>query len=329
MMSKLIFGVGLYGTDNAQEAVKLAQIADELGYRRFWIGDSHMIWRELYVLAGAIAMATKKIAIGPGVTHPAVRHITVTASAIATLHELTEGRAFLGFGVGATGPGNIGMKPVTVKELEECIEVLKQLFRGGTVKLAGRDVRCLFPCGEVPIYIGTRAPQVMKMACRLANGFIHAGSIESLKDLVNRIRGYAAEAGRNPGEVQFISRLPCAIDNDASRARQQVKGVIARTALTQLGRLYNRGELHDENDRKAVERMRQHYDTYRHMQSAHDHLVREEWVDRFAIAGTPDQVRIKVKEIIAAGVDELTIIPCGPSRQNVLEAFARHVMEQL
>jgi 5,10-methylenetetrahydromethanopterin reductase len=274
-------------------------------------------------------MATKKIAIGPGVTHPAVRHITVTASAIATLHELTEGRAFLGFGVGATGPGNIGMKPVTVKELEECIEVLKQLFRGGTVKLAGRDVRCLFPCGEVPIYIGTRAPQVMKMACRLANGFIHAGSIESLKDLVNRIRGYAAEAGRNPGEVQFISRLPCAIDNDASRARQQVKGVIARTALTQLGRLYNRGELHDENDRKAVERMRQHYDTYRHMQSAHDHLVREEWVDRFAIAGTPDQVRIKVKEIIAAGVDELTIIPCGPSRQNVLEAFARHVMEQL
>ena len=48
-----------------------------------------MIWRELYVLAGAIAMVTKKIAIGPGVTHLAGRHITVTASAMATLHELT------------------------------------------------------------------------------------------------------------------------------------------------------------------------------------------------------------------------------------------------
>ena len=78
-----------------------------------------MIWRELYVLAGAIASATQRIAIGPGVTHLAGRHITVTASAMATLHELTGGRVFLGFGVGASGPANIGMKPVSAAELED------------------------------------------------------------------------------------------------------------------------------------------------------------------------------------------------------------------
>ncbi|HYJ14992.1 MAG TPA: LLM class flavin-dependent oxidoreductase, partial [Candidatus Limnocylindria bacterium] len=71
-MARIKFGVGLYGTDSAQEAVQLARTAEALGYDRFWIGDSHMIWRELYVLAGAIAMMTQKIAIGPGVTHPAV-----------------------------------------------------------------------------------------------------------------------------------------------------------------------------------------------------------------------------------------------------------------
>ena len=69
-----------------------------------------MIWRELYVLAGAIAVMTQKIAIGPGVTHPGVRHLTVTASAMATLHELTQGRVFLGFGVGASGPANVGIQ---------------------------------------------------------------------------------------------------------------------------------------------------------------------------------------------------------------------------
>ena len=112
-MTRIKFGVGLYGTDSAQEAVQLARTAEALGYDRFWIGDSHMIWRELYVLAGAIAMMTNKIAIGPGVTHPAVRHLTVTASAMATLHELTQGRVFLGFGVGASGPANVGIKPVS------------------------------------------------------------------------------------------------------------------------------------------------------------------------------------------------------------------------
>ena len=113
-----------------EKGVGLARVAEELGYRRFWIGDSHMIWRELYVLAGAIGVVTKKIEIGPGVTHPAVRHLTVTASAVATLNELTDGRAFLGFGVGATGPGNIGMKPVALPELEESIIQLRKLLAG-------------------------------------------------------------------------------------------------------------------------------------------------------------------------------------------------------
>ena len=139
-----------------------------------------MIWRELYVLAGAIAMATNKIAIGPGVTHPAVRHLTVTASAMATLHELTSGRVFLGFGVGASGPANVGMQAVTVTEFEADIVSLKQLLRGEPVEFNGTAAKCLFPCGEIPIYIGTRAPQVMKMACRLTAGFIHAGASDSL-----------------------------------------------------------------------------------------------------------------------------------------------------
>src|SRR5574341_2217777 len=143
-MKSIKFGVALYGTDNARECVELARVAEALGYDRFWIGDSHMIWRELYVLAGAIGMATKKIGVGPGVTHPAVRHLTVTASAMATLNELTAGRAFLGFGVGATGPGNIGMKPHTVPELEEDIKLLRRLFAGETVNLNGANARCLF-----------------------------------------------------------------------------------------------------------------------------------------------------------------------------------------
>lgn len=328
-MTGIKFGVGIYGTDHAREAVALAHSAEDLGYDRFWIGDSHMIWRELYVLAGAIAMVTKRIAIGPGVTHLAGRHITVTASAMATLHELTQGRVFLGFGVGASGPGNIGMKPVSADELAEYIETVKKLWRGDSVTIAGKEVRCLFPCGSMPIYVGTRAPQVMKMAGRIADGIIHAGAIDGLGEFVQRFRAYAVEAGRAPESVQFISRLPCAIDADAVSAREQVKGVVARTAMTQLGRLYDRGQLTDEQDRQAVERMRRQYDTYHHMDAAHSYLVRDDWVERFAIAGTAEQARAQARRIVAAGVDELTIIPCGAKKQATLEAFVREVMEKL
>ena len=328
-MARIKFGVGIYGTNNGREAVELARTAEELGYDRFWIGDSHMIWRELYVVAGAIAMATKRIAVGPGVTHPTVRHVTVTASAMATLHELTGGRVFCGFGVGASGPGNIGMTPVSVEELAKNIDILKKLWRGDSVNSAGKEAHSLFLCGEIPIYIGTRAPQVMKLACRVADGIIHAGAIDGLEELVRCIRGYAAEANRAPESVQFISRLPCAIDSDAAAAQEQVKGVIARTAMTQLGRLYDRGELADEHDCQAVERMRQEYDTYHHMDAAHNYLVRDQWVERFAIAGTAAHAREQVRRIRAAGADELTIIPCGTSKQATIETFAREVMEKL
>ena len=328
-MTKIKFGVGLYATDNARECVELARAAEALGYDRFWIGDSHMIWRELYVLAGAVAMATKNIAIGPGVTHPAVRHLTVTASAMATLNELSNGRAFLGFGVGATGPGNIGMKPHTVPQLEEDIKLLRQLLAGETVTMGGANVRCLFPSPSVPIYIGTRAPQGMKITCRLADGFVYTGETDTLKPIVENIHAYTAQANRSPAEVQFIYRLPCAIGVDGAQAREDVKGIVARQAFTHLGRLYNRGELHDEADRSALEHLRQHYDTYHHMGPEHNHLVREEWVDRFGLAGTPDQVREKVRQFIAAGIDELTIAPCGESKKYLLESFARNVMDKL
>ena len=328
-MRKIIFGAGLYGTEDAREGVGLARVAEELGYRRFWIGDSHMIWRELYVLAGAIGVVTKRIEIGPGVTHPAVRHLTVTASAVATLNELTDGRAFLGFGVGATGPGNIGMKPVALPELEESIIQLRKLLAGETLTIGGREARCLFPAPHVPLYIGTRAPQAMKITCRLTDGFIYTGEITTLKPLIENIRAFTAQANRPPTAVQFIYRMPCAISADGERARESVKGSVARAAFTHLGRLYNRGELDDEADRQAVERLRQHYDTYHHMGPEHDYLVRQEWVDRFALAGTPDEVREKVKQYIAAGIDELTIVPCGVSKQATLESFAREVMEKI
>ena len=49
--------------------------------------------------------------------------------------------------------------------------------------------------------------------------------------------------------------------------------------------------------------------------------MRQEWVNRFALAGTPYEVREKVKQYIAAGIDELTIVPCGVSKKTTLESL--------
>jgi alkanesulfonate monooxygenase SsuD/methylene tetrahydromethanopterin reductase-like flavin-dependent oxidoreductase (luciferase family) len=324
------FGVGLFGTENAREGVRLAQQAERLGYRRFWVGDSHMIWREVYALLGAIAATTSKLEIGPGVTHPLVRHITVTASALSTLNELAPDRCLLGIGVGATGPENIGMKPVVIEEFGATLGLLKKLLAGESIQMNGRQVQCVFASGPaIPIYLGTRAPKVMQIAAALADGIIYTGEVSTLGPTIATLKQCCAAAGRAADEVKVVYRIPCCISENSSEAREEVRGKIARAAMTHLGRLHRMGKLDDEADRKAVERLWQHYDTYHHMGTEHSYLVRDEWVDRFAVAGTPDEVREQVRNLLQHEIGELTIIPFGRSKEAVLEMFTERVIRKL
>lgn len=65
------------------------------------------------------AAATTRLRIGPGVTNPATRHLTVTASAAATLQRESGGRASLGIGKGDSALSQIGLDALTVREFEE------------------------------------------------------------------------------------------------------------------------------------------------------------------------------------------------------------------
>jgi alkanesulfonate monooxygenase SsuD/methylene tetrahydromethanopterin reductase-like flavin-dependent oxidoreductase (luciferase family) len=324
------FGVGLFATENATEGVRLAQRAEALGFDRFWVGDSHMIWREVYALMGAIAATTKRIAIGPGVTHPLVRHLTVTASAMATLNELAPGRILLGIGVGATGPENIGMKPLTSDEMGEAMRLLRKLLAGQTVEINGRKIHCVFTGGaRIPIYLGTRAPKVMRLAAELGEGIIYTGEVSTLASTIATLKKSCEEVGRPPDEVTLTYRLPCCISENSRQAREEVKGKIARAAMTHLGRLHRMGKLTDVEDQKAVERLWQHYDTYHHMGPDHSHLVRDPWVERFALAGTKEEVRDQVRRLTQYDIGELTIIPFGASKESVLERFADGIFAKL
>src|SRR5262245_27778689 len=108
------FGVGIYPIGPAADSIRLARLANEVGFDFLWLADTHMIWREMYVLLGAMAVTTSRIAMGPGITHPFVRHQSVIASAMTTWAELIPGRVHLGMGIGASGPANVGLKQALV-----------------------------------------------------------------------------------------------------------------------------------------------------------------------------------------------------------------------
>lgn len=326
-MASGTFSVALFCAETTAEGVKFAQLAEELGFQRLWVGDSHMIWREVYVLLGAIAVSTKRMHLATGVTHPELRHPTVTASAMVSLNELAPGRIDLGIGIGATGPGNIGLKPVSLAKLEETVKLIRRLVSGETVDLQGKKIQCVYARGaKIPIYVAGTSPRTQQVASRWADGLICGGNVAHFESVVRSVREGAVAGGRSPKEVKVVCWSPCSISERREQARAAVRGMVARVAMVHLATEQKKGVVLDREDQEALERVWKEYNMYHHMGPEHDHLVREEWIDRYAIAGTPEEVRTKVSDIFRAGADEIGIVPFGESKENIVKTFAREVI---
>lgn len=328
-MARTTFGVALFPTEPAHETVALGKLAEKLGFDGVWVGDSHIIWREMYVVLGAIASQTKKIGLGSGVTHPQVRHLTVTASGFATLCELAPGRMKIGIGIGASGPRNLGMKPVSLSTLEQSVENLRRLFKGEAVQMDGKAIRLMFTAPrEMPIYIAANSPRTREFAARIGDGVILGGRRDVVGAEVKRIRQTAAAAGRDAGSVPIVSWIPCSIAKSEKQAREAVKPHVARSAMVTFTKMMRDGQPVDEEDRNATERLNREYDFSHHMGPEHSHMVPERWVDLFSVAGTTDQVRKRVEAVIADGVDVVTIVPYG-DKEAIMKDFARKVKATL
>src|SRR6266516_2910619 len=70
------------------------------GVRRVWVIDSQVAMKDVYAGLVVAALNTTRVGLGTGVTNAVTRHPTVTANAIAAVHEISHGRAILGLGGG-------------------------------------------------------------------------------------------------------------------------------------------------------------------------------------------------------------------------------------
>ena len=83
------FSCGLHPDDRSPE---LAVLAESLGYRRVWVYDSPALGADVWVTLARIAERTSRIGLGPGVLVPSLRHVMVTAAALATVEAIAPGR---------------------------------------------------------------------------------------------------------------------------------------------------------------------------------------------------------------------------------------------
>jgi 5,10-methylenetetrahydromethanopterin reductase len=277
-------------------------------------------------------VATRRLVLGPGVTHPFVRHPSLTASAIATLAELAPGRIRLGLGVGDSGPANLGVKQASLKELEHTVVGVRRLLEGGSMEWGERSFRLGYaPPAQVPIYVAAASNRTHAMSGRVADGALVGGAPDDLPGSIDVIHAAEHEAGRAAGAVKIAVWTSISIDADPERAHAAVRPVVARKALNSLGILARNGQL-EERDREPLERLRRAWDSQHHMAAQYSSLVEERWVDQFSFAGRPEQVLARCQQAVANGADEISAIfrpAAGSSVDDQLRRFAESVLEPL
>jgi G6PDH family F420-dependent oxidoreductase len=303
-----------YGPD---ELVSQAQAAEEAGFEALWISDHFHPWNDeqgqspfVWGVIGALSQACS-LPVTTAVTCPTTRtHPAIIAQAAATAAVQLGGRFTLGIGTGeALNEHVLGdawpSVDVRLAQLEEAVEVIRELWDGGQVTRRGRfydvDTARIYTLPDSPpdIYVSAFGPKALDLAARIGDGFINTApdgdAVSSFKD----------KSGGKP--CQGGVKVAWAETEDE--------------AIDHAHRLWSNAGLPGE--------LAQVLPTPRHFEQASQLVTRESTAE--SIVGGPDIERHVelLQGYVDAGYDEVYVANMGPHYLAMIEAYGRDVLPRL
>src|SRR6185436_5978426 len=163
-MANRIGIVPFWKSYDRQTVLRIAELADDLGYDSIWVPEA---WAyEQFQLLGEIATRTKRLKLATGIANVFSRSPGLLAMSIATLDEISEGRAVLGLGTSGklvveNFHGVPYKKPLT--RLKDTIHIVRALLAGRRLE---PEMTTLFDArhfklemtprrADVPIYVAS------------------------------------------------------------------------------------------------------------------------------------------------------------------------------
>jgi probable F420-dependent oxidoreductase len=326
------FGFTLKPENDLARTVALTERAEANGFTYGWLFDSHVLWREAYVLLTLMGQASERLRLGTCVTNPATREPSVTASALATLNELTDGRMDLGIGRGDSARRVLGKPPTSMATLEEAINAIRDLVEGRTVVFEGTDLQ-LGWTGKwhLPVWVAGYGPMAIAMTGRVADGLILQLADPDLIGLfVGQLREAEVAAGREPGSVKVQAAAPAHIGpRDLGRERTRWFPALVSNHVVDLVNKYPREQLPDALT--GYVRDREGYDYHHHAEvgSSNAAFVGDEVTDRFCVLGEAEEHVEKLRALASAGVDQFNIYLMNGDEEEQLDMYGRQVIPTL
>ncbi len=326
------FGFTLKPDHTVARTIALTRQAEEAGFTYGWLFDSHVLWKEVYPLLTVMALNTERMRLGTCVTNPATREPTVTASVLATLDEISDGRMDLGIGRGDSARRVLGKPPTTMRTLEESIVLIRDLVEGRSHVWEGTEVRLPWTGSwRLPVWVAGYGPMALSMTGRIADGLIlQLADPDLIAWMAGMMRNAARDAGRDPSAIRIQAAAPAHVaPREVGRERVRWFPALVSNHVVDLVNKYPREDLPETLT--GYVRDRSGYDYLHHAEVGSDNaaFVGDEVVDRFCVLGDTDEHIAKLRILRDAGVDQFNIYLMNGDEEAQLEAYGRDVIPAL
>ncbi len=307
------------------QALDYCRQAEALGYEAMFIADSQMNCLDPFQALALCARETKRLRLGTAVTNMVYRDPPVLAGSAATLNEISEGRAILGLGTGDGPVYTLGRKPTPMAKFEEGLATMRTLLQRKPADFPAGKVALQIGRVPVPMYVSAEGPKGLQVAGKFADGVILGGGVDLrvLEWAKRKIAAGAAEAGRSPADIELVAACMICIDRDGERARSVVRTRLANRAHHNFRFTL---ETVPPEELAALKVFMEHFDDSKPLEEKVDpKYVSDYLVNRFSIAGTPEECVARVKRLEQAGIRRILVTPPGRVYKETVEAWARQV----
>jgi 5,10-methylenetetrahydromethanopterin reductase len=342
------------GVASPRGTARTAAAVEAAGWDGMLVVDSQNLSGDPYIALAMAATTTSKIGLGTGVTNCVTRHAAATACAIASVDRLSNGRAVLGIGRGDSALAHLGRAPARPKVFERYLQQLQTYLRGEAVAfddidiptdvappLAGLALAEAPPASridwiatsphKVEVEAAASGPTVIALAARQADRIMFALGADETRiawgiDLARKAR---EQAGLDPDGISFGAYINAACSPDIDIARSLVKGGLTTFARFSVMHGKASGPVSD-TDRAVLHDLHGAYDMRAHTRgdSAQAGVLTPDFIDRFAVVGTPDQCIARLQRLAALGLDRIAISGALRGVSETDAARSRVLLEQ-
>lgn len=320
-------GIELTPEQPVEEIVRMAETAEATGFDAVFT-SCHYNNRDPFITLDRIAAATETIHLGPGIANPYEIHPVTLASTMATLAEVSDGRAVFGIGPGdASTLENLGVdRDRPLRRVLETFKTAQQLWAGERVDRDGtfqaQDAGLNYEVEPIPVYVGAQGPHMIRMSAKHADGvLVNAAHPDDFAWASEQVETGAADRPAERGPFDFAAFASVSIAEAKAPAREAARPPVAFIAAGAPPPVLDRHDI----DGDRAETIGTHIAAGEFTQAFE--AVTEPMLDAFCIAGTPADVADRIDGILEYADSIVAGSPLGPDRTAAIkllgEAFAR------